>query len=69
MNHLHPGTHPAATLLNSMRIEGVAVNLNVEQTAERLQEKFDFGCHSSATSNAAFFRAKLAEQVREGITL
>ena len=67
--HLCAGEHPAAALLNHLRVNGATVTLQVENNRSNLQEQLAFGCHSSARQETAFFRDDLHRQVLAGHNL
>jgi hypothetical protein len=54
LNSLPPGTHPAATLLNKLRTEGVPVHFAPDTPHQDLEAALQYGCHRSASIAAGF---------------
>ena len=61
--------HPAAELINHLRLHGAPVTLTKSNTPDRLQAQIDFGCHTSARQEAAFSRQELQAQAAAGPNL
>ena len=64
LEHMSAQEHPAAALINHLRVNGAPINLEVENNPAQLQAQLEFGCHSSARHEAAFFCTELADQIR-----
>ncbi len=66
MTALLPGTHPAATLSNTLCTGGAPVLFARDTPPQDLAAALTYGCHRSATLAADFVRGELAEQVSFG---
>ena len=70
INQLPPNPHPAAALIEHMRVHGVPIKIEKGMIEEELTGAIRYGAHSSTTKETTFVRTELQEQAQAGhITL
>ena len=66
LNELPPNPHPAAALLDHMRLYRVPIKIERGMTDEELTRAIMYGAHSYATKEATFVQTELQEQAQAG---
>ena len=64
LNQLPPNPHPAATLLEHMRVHGVPIKTKLAMTDDKLTRAIRYGAHSSATKETNIVWTELQEQAQ-----